>query len=316
MPIPSVVNVYPRAAHTSGEVMVRILGDSFRVRPDPLYIGSPSITPTVRVLFGDVPAPYVAVANHALLFARAPAAALRPDGSGVGPVDVTVQNLDDAGNAIPGELGKLAGAFSYEALRLTARSTLVYVVAQLIRRLRAEVLQNVALGHGHTDYDATTGDTLHIVEQQELPSLVLVGPEIEMTREPDPPEVVETLGYPVRYRRSFLGNVRFTLLGSADRHVTLMNLQSATIAFFERNQSLQVDGRSYELGFDTGGSVDVTSASDENDITTFSGRVVIERVPVGGVPGFPDAPSGAIDISAPITTFSGWVYYQLRTGRE
>jgi IPT/TIG domain len=312
---PSVVNVFPRRAPTSGDMMVRILGENFRVQPDPLLADPPSTASTVRVLFGDVPAPYVAVVNHALLYARAPAAALRPDGTSAGPVAVRVQNLDDAGAVIPGETGTLEDAFTYETLRLTARGFLARAITALIRKMRAELIPNVALAHAHTDYDATAGDNLNIVEYQQLPAITLVGPELELVRDTNELSVVEALGARIRARTPYLANMRFTLIGSADRHLTLLNLQAATIAFFERNQTLQVDNLSFDMDADTGGSVSVTSPSDENDITTFTARIRVMKLPVSTMPGFEDLPIGAIDVTDLLDAdepFRGFIFYQLR----
>jgi hypothetical protein len=111
-----------------------------------------------------------------------------------GLVDVVVRNLDDDGVPIVGEEAVRSGAFTYAQPRLTAESDLTRLVRTLLRELKRQVLDNVVLTV-QTDFDAETGDELHLAQFAALPGLVLVGPELvedrcySLNRLPEAPDV-------------------------------------------------------------------------------------------------------------------------------
>jgi len=321
MAVPTVTNVYPATGHVGGHGMIRILGGDFRRRgeavratdPDHLvtivesdWSPSPYWGPTVQVRFGDAVAPQVLVVNHALIYARLPVS----NADVIGPVDVTVQNLDDAGVPIPGEFAVALGAFTYRRVVLTGESMLVRIVRTFLRALKKQVLQNVTTSHIHTDYDAATGDTFNLTELQHLPSLVVIGPELEEGTEPEVEQYVDAFGYRVRMPQPKYGDLSFQIIGTSDRHVVLINLQSVLVTFFERNPYLYVDldpadpsrGQvRFELVLARGGAPSINAGGDDSSLTTFGARAVIRQVPLSGLPGFDEEGTGGVGITRPVT---------------
>ena len=323
MAVPQVTNIYPNTAHVGGEAMVRILGGDFRTRyrlsadfgldgefvtiiEGPLATAD-NDSPTVRVSFGAAASQRVVVVNHALMYVLVPTTAL----DGAGTVDVTVENLDDDGVPIPGESVTKTLAFTYLQTSFTQDSTLVRVVRKFIRELRRQVLRNTTIANTHTDYDAATGDTFNLTELQELPSLVIIGPELDKYTQPDIMIYTDSFGVKTQQRQPLYADLSFQLVGAADRHVVLLNLQSALVTFIQRNPFLIVDrdpddpaaGQlKFELVFpSSGGAPSINGGGDDNNVSTFGARVVIKDVPITGLPGFNQEGVGGVDVTAPVT---------------
>jgi hypothetical protein len=317
MAVPSITNIYPNYGYVGGGAMVRILGGDFRTEAGGAYPGElPEViniierpignlgTGSVRLLFGSAPSPQVVVVNHALIYASVPPAAVP------GEVDVTVQNVDLDGDAIPGEVFTLPAGFTYRGADLLSVSAFVRVVQEFIRKMRAEVLQNVTLANVHTDYDASTGDGYNLTELQKLPSITLIGPEILQVRgQPDEVQYLDGFGILARQARPFWGDITFDVIGAADRHRVLINLQAALIQWVERNQFLFVDKDSarpelgkakFELVFASGGAPSINVAGDENNVSTFVSRLTIKGVPISGLGDFGQEGAGATGLAGPI----------------
>jgi hypothetical protein len=318
MAVPSISNIYPNFAHVGGESMVRILGGDFRTRVYTPFITEDFVTiiegpwqygpttgPTVQVRFGAAVSQHVVVVNHALMYVRVPVTAM----DAPGPVDVTVQNLDDEGVPIPGESVTVSGAFSYRGFEFTHDAALTRVVRAFIRELKRQVLRNVTLAQVHTDYDASTGDTYNLTELQELPSLVVMGPEIEPNSEPENTVYDEAFGQQAVQRGPYYGDLGFQVIGTADRNGVLLNLQSALVTFLRNNPYLYVDvdpadpaqGRHrFELVFSRGGAPSINLGGDDNNVKSFTSRIDIRQVPLTGLPGFTQEGVGAIDVTSPV----------------
>jgi hypothetical protein len=228
--VPTLVNIHPRIAHPSGEALVRILGGGFHV---PL---SGTTYPTVRLTFNGEPSAFVAVVNHALLYARVPASR-----TGVGPVVVRIENLDAAGLPIAGEMAEASGLFAYQMALLTDPSALLRVTRAFVELLQQQTIPNVSVGNTHTEYDESTGDTYNLTEVQKTPAIVVVGPEIEEVPQPEDPVYVEGFGYMVQQRPPTVVDISFDLTATSDKKIELINLQAMIIEFFRRNRAVVID---------------------------------------------------------------------------
>jgi hypothetical protein len=258
----------------------------------------------VAVLVGSRPALDVDVlASDRLTF-------LAPPGE-AGPADVVVQNLDDAGNPIAGEEATAPAAFTYVQPRLAVESDLTRLVRTLLRELKRQVHPNVSLTV-QTDFDAQTGDELHLTELASLPGLVLVGPELTENRFYSlnrPPELPVGDGTAVRRRVPYTVDLGFTLVGVADHTTELLNLMAATELFFHRNKFLEMDrdagsplaGRvRYEMDFTPDGDLRVTSQPNESNVRSFSGSFVVRGFDFEDLAGV--AGDGALARTAPVET--------------
>jgi hypothetical protein len=280
MPAPTITSLNPSSGPTGGRTLVEVEGTGFRLPPPPPPSGpTPPPKPTVQALVGGREATDVRVrAPERLTF-------LSPVGD-VGPADVVLRNLDDAGAPIPGEEAVLPGGFTYRLPPLTAESDLVRLVRTLLRELKRQVLPKVSLTV-QTDCDAQTGDELHIAELASLLALVLVGPELREDRFyslNQLPEVSGAAGTVLRRRVPYTVDLVFTLIGASDHTVELLNLMAATELFFHRNKFLEMDrdpasalgGRvRYEMDLAPEGDLRVTSQPNASNVRSFSGSFVI-----------------------------------------
>lgn len=311
MPVPSVTSLNPSTGPTGGRTLVDVEGAGFRLPPPPPPSGpTPPPRPTVEVLVGGHEATEVRVrTTDRLTF-------ISPIGD-AGPADIVVRNLDDAGDPIAGEESTLAGGFTYRLPPLAAESDLARLVRTLLRELKRQVLPNVSLTV-QTDFDAQTGDELHIAELASLPALVLVGPELREDRFYSLNQLSEGAGASgtiLRRRVPYTVDLAFTLIGASDHTVELLNLMAATELFFHKNKFLEMPrdpssalaGRvRYEMDFAPDGDLRVTSQASESNVRSFSGSFVIRGFDLEELAGLPGdavteqtAPVGEIVIGPP-----------------
>jgi hypothetical protein len=234
-----------------------------------------------------------------------------------GAADIVLRNLDDDGAPVPGEEVTLAGGFTYRMPALAAESDLARLVRTLLRELKRQVLPNVSLTV-QTDFDAQTGDELHIAELASLPALVLVGPELREDRFYSLNQLPEVAGDPgtvLRRRVPYTVDLAFTIVGASDHTVELLNLMAATELFFHKNKFLEMprdpanalSGRvRYEMDFASDGDLRVTSQPNESNVRSFSGSFVIRGFDLEDLTGVPGdaiteqtAPADEIVISPP-----------------
>lgn len=304
MGVPQIINVIPDEGPTAGRSLVEIYGREFRLPPDPTDpTDTGPIPKTVEVLFGGEPAKRVDVISPILLRVlppKSPIQAFEANGYGAGDVDITIRNLDDNEDPIPGEEVTLADGYKYRRPKLdhASQSDLTRLVFNYVLEWRRQVLPNVLITQ-HTDFDSDTGDGLNIVDIAEKPAIVLTGPatpenrfysvnherdwerdqygDAEMTR---PPHTVDLL---------------FDIVGISDSEVEMMNLMNAAIAFVERNPLIEMDrdpddaskGRvEYEHDFQTGGEVQANQRPNDSNIIFFTGSVLIRGFDVEGFQGF------------------------------
>jgi hypothetical protein len=169
MAAPTITSLEPASGPTGGLTLVEVTGSGFRMPPAPPASGPTSPPrPTVEVLVGGRRAADVRVRAPDRLSFLSPA-------HDAGTADVVVRNLDDDGVPIAGEEATLAGGYTFVAPRLAVESDLTRLVRTLLRELKRQVHPNVSLTV-QTDFDAETGDELHLTELASMPGLVLVGP--------------------------------------------------------------------------------------------------------------------------------------------
>ena len=311
MSAPSITSLNPPSGPTGGRTLVDVEGSGFRLPAAPPPSGpTPPPRPPMQVLVGGREATEVRVrAPGRLTF-------LSPIGD-AGAVDVVLRNLDDSGAPIAGEEATLVSGFTYRLPPLAAESDLARLVRTLLRELKRQILPNVSLTV-QTDFDAQTGDELHIAELASLPALVLVGPELREDRFyslNQVPEVAGSAGTGLRRRVPYTVNLAFTLIGASDHTVELLNLMAATELFFHKNKFLEMarnpasllTGRvRYEMDFAPDGDLRITSQPNESNVRSFSGSFVVRGFDLEDLAGVADegvteqtAPADAIVIGPP-----------------
>ena len=296
MSAPVVTSLKPAKGPTGGLTLVTVEGTGFRV---PAASGAP----TVGVLVGGRPALDIRVWSPGLLTFVTPAA-------DVGPADVVVRNVDDAGQPIPGEEAVLRSAFAYELPSLTPESDLTRLVRTMLQELKRQVLPNVSLTV-QTDFDSETGAQLSVTELASLPGLVLVGPELSQDRfyslNELPAQDTSAVGF-ARRRVPYTVDLTFTLVGVSDHTTELLNLMAAAQLYFHRNKYFEMDrdpsspipGRvRHEMDIAQGGDLKVTSQPNESNVRSFSGSFVVRGFDLEDLAGFPG--ESAVESGAKVT---------------
>jgi hypothetical protein len=303
MAAPTITSLEPASGPTGGLTLVEVTGSGFRMPPAPPASGPTSPPrPTVEVLVGGRRAADVRVRAPDRLSFLSPA-------HDADAADVVVRNLDDDGVPIAGEEATLAGGYTFVAPRLAVESDLTRLVRTLLRELKRQVHPNVSLTV-QTDFDAETGDELHLTELASMPGLVLVGPELAENRFyslNSAPEVPAGDGTALRRRVPYTVDLGFTLIGVADHTTELLNLMAAAQLFFHRNKYLEMDrdpanplaGRvRYEIDFTPDGDLRVTSQPNESNVRSFSGSFVIRGFDLEDLAGVPG--DAVIERTAPV----------------
>lgn len=303
----AVGNVFTAAAHnlTQGQ---RVEMKTSGTLPAPLTINTPY---------------YVIVidSGHFSLAATAggPAIALTTAGSGAhkvvsaGAYDVTVQNVDQNGDLIPGEVGTLARAFTPVRPDLSVEGHLATVVGQLVLELERQVLKNVAWTT-HTDYDETTGDALNIAYLAELPGIILAGldfPDSEEARLlPEEDEAGSSSDTFFTRRAPVAVDVVGTIVGASDNPAEVLNLLQAVKLFFRKNEVLTVPRRYGDpsLGFveydmrATMGGARVSPLGEESNVQYFSAEFRVVGIRLEEMPGLPTQSVPGVPTTVPADT--------------
>jgi len=292
MAAPTITSMVPATGPAGGRTLVELQGSGFRLplAPPPTGPTAPP-RPTVHVLVGGRAADDVRVIDATRL------TFLSPLGD-PGPADVAVQNVDDAGQPIPGEEATRAGGFAYVQPKLALEADLTRLVRTLLRELKRQVHPNVSLTV-QTDFDAETGDELHLTELAKLPGLVLVGPELSENRfyslNKSPEHPLGADGFS-RLRVPYTVDLGFTLVGVSDHTTELLNLMAAMELFFHRNKFLELDRDPanpttgqvrYELDLTPGGDLKVSSQPNESNVRSFSGAFVVRGFDLEDLAGVP-----------------------------
>lgn len=238
-----------------------------------------SFAPNVAVRFGAQTARSWRVRAN-LVAAVVPASPPDLDGyRSVGPVDVTVLNVDSFGAPIPGQSMTVPAGYRYGAPELLDASLLERVVRAFIRLMKDSVLETTVLTT-HTDFDDLTTDQIR--ELARLPALILTGPDTPRRHDDgdNVPEKVDLGDGIVLTRqppRRF--DVRLQVNGVSESVGELLNLQNAYMDAIDAHPWLEVGDTRFDLDAEeapTGG----TAGTGESNIRQFSASVVIRSVPL------------------------------------
>lgn len=277
MTAPYVQLVSPSAGITAGNQLVEIRGFNFRLRtPSPIGARSgprAQLGPTVRVLFGDREARNVQVISPDILRVlsprhppsawayevvdgrRVPApppfaepAPVTPDGATYvqvtdGTVDITVQNLDDAGVPIPGEEYVMPNAYTFRRPRLDRPGTWLLLCEGLLNELYELITPNVAFNPS-LDYDPDTGGLSSISGLAQLPGLAVTSADIAQSENTMQGQrevcVDEEKGVVALQRRPVKRDFRMNLVVVADNMDELVNLAEIVDTTFDAGVIVQI----------------------------------------------------------------------------
>lgn len=166
---PTLSSVTPATIFTGG-MLVTLAGSNFQTAyPLPQVSGVlPDPLPTVSVLFDGVEGDDVQVYSSDQLTVIAPA-------HDPGTVSVTVQNLDQNGAPISGEVVTLSSAVTYARADLSVAADFTRVNQTVIRLLKQQVIANVAM-ETSVDFSDQQGQPLKIVAIANLPAVTLSMP--------------------------------------------------------------------------------------------------------------------------------------------
>lgn len=338
---PIVESITPSVGHSGGRTLVEITGQNFALPPAPTPPTArgpnaplPTPAPSVQVLFGGVPALKTWVLDEntirCLTPIHAPAGAGNVDANGdaIPPVDVVVQNLDDNGAAIPGQLGTLAEAYSFVRPNLGATAdggarpagvgTMQRVMEAFIEQLQIQLLENVKW-NPHTDYDPDTGDAMNFCEFASLPGLAIVDVRLQKSAS-QPQEQVEIPTSDTTWvarRPPVYRDLVVTIVGASDNSGELLTLEEALEMFFKKNPKLEIardpDDPSrgtvaFNMVYASGEPITFTGRLNSSNVEAFTVGAAILQIPREDMPGLPTAsiPGTPAWVPAEATTDAGW----------
>lgn len=291
MAVPTITVVSPNGGPVAGFTLVQIMGSGFQLPPAPPLSGKvPTPNPSVEVLFGTSLATRVAVTSSARILALVPVSPL-PDSAPAGAVDVTIRNIDQSGNVIPGETVTAAGAYTYALpnLNRVPEYELTRLVRTLIRSFRKQVLPAGIYHTVNTDYsdDPASGMTA----LAELPAIIISGPALRENRfhSLNRPRVSDNpfgLGekYFGKLRTPYTVDLTFGVAGVTDNVMQSINLMSEIVAYFNRNKflAMQKDATdatlgdvNYEMDWVDNGQPKAVSTPNDSNIRAFRGAFVV-----------------------------------------
>ncbi len=170
---PTLTSVTPAEIFTGG-MLVTLSGTNFQtpypipesngVLPDPL--------PTVQVLFDGVQGDDVQVYSGTKLTVVAPA-------HDPATVSVTVNNLDQNGDPVPGETFTLPNAVTYKRADLSVSADFTRVNKTLIRLLKQQVIANVSMATS-VDYSDQAGNPLKVSAVASVPAVTISPPSTRL----------------------------------------------------------------------------------------------------------------------------------------
>lgn len=283
MAVPTVHSLTPTHGPTRGRRLVQIVGSNFQLPPPPsVFVRGKAVAvkPSVRVLFGDVPSERVGVLTKGLLHVLTPA-------HDPGAVSLTIENIDQDGEVVPGESLVVPNAYTFERPNLNKRkeaeSLLAFIVRTLLQEMKRQIVENVELTTA-VDFDDSPGDAANIAALATLPGLVLAGPQLRenrlfslnQIREDERPDLLEQ----TQLRPGYTVDLVFTVIGVDDSSQRHLNLLQETIGFFHQNRTLNVrnplapeQAVEFEMLIEQPPSI-VGSANNSN-LRAFSGTVAV-----------------------------------------
>jgi hypothetical protein len=173
---PIVTDISPDNGLAIGGQIIEVTGSNFKAPAYVLGIPSVDVLPTVSVKLDGVEAAAVWVLSDTTLRVRVPAASLNPTADikqalRVSPnlakvsftaVDVTISNLDDAGDPIVGETTIVTGGYTYEQPLVNVPGgdpPLLQVLQEFLRLLKRTFVSRVAWTT-HTDFGEFTATAI------------------------------------------------------------------------------------------------------------------------------------------------------------
>ena len=302
-------NVNPGAVFSDGTSLVRVTGGGFQVPPIP-WTFQP-----VGVLVGTLASPKVLVQSTGRLFFEVPRVSLvdatgRPTGSQ--SFDVTIQNLDQAGNVIEDVV--VPGALTvqrpdYSDARSSNLGKLTNVLLDLFR---SQVLANTSTST-HVDYAEDAFKDPRTLYVADPPGISLTGPsfvedpEYENGLSPYCPdsEAGQQAGT-IRGRPPVRARVSFEVVLVDNHYGRFLRLIESATRFVEANPRILVDNVAYEMDVvDRSGfrAVRQTSSRPANSsIHVAKGTIEVRGFPLYRHPGLPNQAFGdwSEDVSAAI----------------
>lgn len=288
MPVPTIDSVTPGRGHSGGGTVLRITGSGFQLPAEPLAGAGPvpAPAPSVRVFLGGVEARRVRVASSSVLF-------VTTERRDPGVVDVEVRNVGPYGETIGAESVTLAGAFEYARPVFTASSDLERLIRVLHAELKRQVFSEVVVT-AHVDWSDDPGAVLRGVTEAPLPCVFLAGPILR----PNPvyrtnvrPRAEIAPNVLLEHRAPETDDLVFVCGAQADKFATLLSLTAALRDFRLRNPFVYLPREEgseelvrYDLQWE--GEITVDSSTDESNVRTCSGTLVVAGFDTLAAPGF------------------------------
>jgi len=288
----SILSVSPAVGETPGQTRITIEGTDFDIHPFPPvvtgYIGD-SLGPSVKVTVGGIEAERVWVfpkpggaPGETTIECSTPRFVGDPATLPTS-VDVVVENLINPGSVTS------VGAFKYQHPSAVTTSFLFLVVRALVQELRRQIPFNKIALRTHTDYDSDTIDGLNLVDEAEIPILLLRGPTLTKAEgNYFQGEIIDEDADPLewrKFREMTPYDLSFSLL-IVDKSVQrLINYASMLSMFYQENGRLRVEKVTgdptqgfYEYDLDEGTPIDVNQVGNNDNLSTASGSIIVRGV--------------------------------------
>lgn len=294
MAIPTISSVSPARGAPGGWAVLEITGTNFRQQsapPEGVH-PVPRRPPSVRVLFGTVPARIVRIASATRLVVTTPELA-----PGVYPI--TVANIDDLGAVEGPESVTVADAYTSARPDFAAveSPTITRVTVELIEMLRRQVYPEVTTVP-HIDWDDAVGDTLRKLGIAKLPAVYLVGPDFResmMYRRSSGPSSLyaPAPGETIESRRAYTVDLIFTIGVISDNRRQTLAMLNALMNFTIRSPwvVIPVDpdvpgGELVKYEIDVEADFRSDETPNDSSIGAASGQIAVIGIDVETLPGF------------------------------
>lgn len=296
MAAPTLASVSPTVGPSGGDFLLTLSGSGFNVpesTDDPSFAALDAVLPPTVLITFEQGGKVVAQGLQPQAAADGVASCLVP-ALPTGTYDVAITNLDDDGTPRSDQRVLLAGAFQSVLPQYGAEqeTDLTRTVRELIRLMKRQLLVDEVNYAVQTDYDATSGDELHITKFASLPGIAIAGPELRENRfyslndQPDYESGDDGEGNPtdfVETRVPYTVDLIITVVVASDNKLELLNLQHAFLAFMHKNKWLVVTRTAdpasptvrYELDFEPGGQPKVTTVPNDSNIRSFTAEIVV-----------------------------------------
>lgn len=295
MSIPTITSITPTQGPTLGDFSVGIVGTNFRM-------------PSLGVTQGNTVAVTVDGKEvDAQVFDATFIVILMPEHD-TGKVDIVVQNLDDDGAPIAGEVATFSQGFTYLMPIMTTdnEGDLARVVRVLIREIKKKFMAAEVTYAVSTDYDEVTGDELHVTKFAKLPGISLMGPDLVENRfysindQPsisDPASQLDEENNPIGFvttRVPYTVDLLFVLIAASDNKSELLNMMANFTMFMHHTKFLVMDRDAddpskgsvkYEMDFQPEGHPRAAMSANNSNVRSFEAKIVIRGFDIEAVSG-------------------------------